>query len=170
MAAAIVKAAYPWKVWRTVRFSCVPRVVQDEKAKGQCISYCLVCSCFLSGYFLSFLFQRSRISSLACYCLPFSLRPSSFGEFYRTFTQPDVRTLRDVREKRKQQEELIKVATETASPSLVYDQLLSKYLRGYDPKVAYDVLERRIEIYRMAGMSRGDAVKKIADEEGLKAS
>lgn len=79
-------------------------------------------------------------------------------------------TLRDVREKRKQQEELIKVATETASPSLVYDQLLSKYLRGYDPKVAYDVLERRIEIYRMAGMSRGDAVKKIADEEGLKAS
>lgn len=65
-------------------------------------------------------------------------------------TQPDIRTLKDVREESKQREELMKAAIETASPSLVYDQLLSKYLRGYD-QVAHDVLELRIEMHRMAG-------------------
>jgi hypothetical protein len=100
----------------------------------------------------------------------FFASPFFIWGIHRAITQPDIRTLKDVREESKQREELMKAAVEAASPSLVYDQLLNKYLRGYDPKVAYDVLERRIEMHRMAGMSRGEAVRKVAEEEGLRAS
>ena len=89
---------------------------------------------------------------------------------YRTLTPPDVRTLKIIHEEEKRQEELMTIPAEKVSPSLVYDRLLNKYLRAYDPKVAYDALERRIQLYRLSGMSRGEAVKKIAEEEGLVAS
>ncbi len=85
---------------------------------------------------------------------------------YRTLSPASARTLRVIREEEKQQQELMNCPPGEASPSVVYDRLLNRYLRVYDPKVAYDALERRIQLYRLSGMSRGEAVKKIAEEEG----
>jgi hypothetical protein len=97
----------------------------------------------------------------------FFASPFLIWGLYRTLTPPHVRTLKVIREEEKQQEAFITGPPEKTSPSVIYDQLLNRYLRVYDPKVAYDALEHRIQLYHLSGMSRGEAVKKIAEEEGL---
>lgn len=117
------------------------------------------------GIFIAFVAPTPQNILISLFIFGFSASPFFIWGVYRIFAPRDARTLKEVREERKQEEELMKSPAGTASPSLVYDQLLRKYLRVYDPKVAYDALEHRIELYRLAGMSRGEAVRKLAEEE-----
>lgn len=60
----------------------------------------------------------------------------------------------------------VQTDSEEVPPSSLYDKLLNENLRAYDPRLAYDMLERRISYYTLSGMSRKEAVKKLAEEEG----
>lgn len=123
---------------------------------------------FIMGMLFAFAVPAPQNIVIGAFLSVFLASPFLIWGIYRIFTPPHVDTLKATRERGKQQEEEPTTITiEKAPPSLVYDRLLNKYLRIYDPKVAYDALERRIQLYRLSGMSRSEAVKKIAEEEGL---
>jgi hypothetical protein len=125
---------------------------------------------FIMGMFFAFAVPVPQNIVIGAFLFVFLASPFLIWGIYRMFTPPHVDTLKAIRERGKQQEEEpMTITIEKAPPSLVYDRLLNKYLRIYDPKVAYDALERRIQLYRLSGMSRSEAVRKIAEEEGLAA-
>ncbi len=138
-----------------------------KRREGEKTSGLLLIGLFVSifGLLMGFMAPAPENVIIGLVLFGFMASPFLVWGIYRTLTPPSVLTLKTVREEAKREEEFVKVGIGTASPPRVYDQLLSKYLRIYDPKVAYDALERRIELYRMAGISRGEAVKKIAEEE-----
>lgn len=125
---------------------------------------------FIMGMIFALAIPAPQNIAVGAFLFVFLASPFLIWGVYRIITPPRADTLKIIGEREKQEElaaKLRAVTVEKASPSLVYDRLLNKYLRIYDPKVAYDALERRIQLYHLSGMSRSEAVMKIAEEEGL---
>jgi len=48
----------------------------------------------------------------------------------------------------------------------IYNRLLVDSLRNYGPKLAIDILERELDFYEQMGLTRGEAVRKLAGDRG----
>ena len=85
---------------------------------------------------------------------------------YRTFHLPGGLTLKDRTSAAERRMESRKAFGSQASSFELYNTMLSEDLRTYGPQRGLGALERRISLYMSAGMTRSEAVRKIAEERG----
>jgi hypothetical protein len=75
-------------------------------------------------------------------------------------------TLKERNEAAKKQIESRKSFSSQASPIELHNMLLNDYMRDYGAEFGWRVLEREIDAYTQAGMTRSEALRKLAEEKG----
>jgi hypothetical protein len=81
-------------------------------------------------------------------------------------TLPKLGTLREKNEAARKQLETRKSFVSQASTFELHNTLLNHYMRDYGAEFGWRVLEREIDAYTQAGMTRSQALRKLAEEKG----
>jgi hypothetical protein len=79
---------------------------------------------------------------------------------------PKLGTLRERNEAAKKLMEARKSYVSQASPIELHNILLNDYMRDYGAEFGWRVLEREIDAHMQAGMTRNEALRKLAEEKG----
>jgi hypothetical protein len=79
---------------------------------------------------------------------------------------PKIDTLRERNEAAKKQTESRKSFVSQASTFELYNILLNDHMRDYGAEFGWRILEREIDTYMQAGMTRSEALRKLAIEKG----
>jgi len=95
----------------------------------------------------------------------FGLPFTAWG-IYRTYYVPMALTIKERNEAIRKEVEFRKSVGAQASASELYQRLARESMYYYGPMIGYEILERRINYYTMAGMSRSEAVRKLAEDYG----
>jgi hypothetical protein len=79
---------------------------------------------------------------------------------------PKLGTLRERNEAAKKQIESRKSFVSQASTFELHNILLNDHMRDYGAEFGWRILEREIDTYMQAGMTRSEALRKLAKEKG----
>lgn len=125
----------------------------------------------LAGFFfIGFASRFSEAVVAGVFFIGFFALPLIAWGIYRTTHLPRAVTVKERNETVQREIEFRERFGSKASVSEFYGRLLNDYLRSYDPKIAYDLLERRINHYRLAGKTRSEAILELAQEQGYLSS
>jgi len=101
----------------------------------------------------------SGVFFIGVFALPFL----AWG-IYRTTHLPQALTIKDRNEEIKKETEFRKAFGSEAAGHELYARLANESIRNYGPMLGYEILERRIGYYMLSGMTRSEAVRKLAEE------
>ena len=122
---------------------------------------------FLFGFFAIAVAPSPSAALVSCVIvIGFLAFPLLAWGIYRTFHFPEGPTLKDRTSAAERRMESRKAFGSQASSFELYNTMLSEDLRTYGPQRGLGALERRISLYMSAGMTRSEAVRKIAEERG----
>ncbi len=144
------------------------RVRETDKAK---IVLMLGGLAFFAGFFSMAAASRfAEAVVIGVILIGFCALPLIAWGIYRSTHLPQAVTVKERSEAVQREIEFRERFGSKASVSELYGRLLNDYLRNYEPKIAYDILERRIRYYMLAGNTRSEAVRRLAEEQGYLSS
>jgi len=116
-------------------------------------AFLLIVGAGLQAAFASILFLFGGLSLIA------------FG-IYKESHFPEGLTLKEIADSVESEMESRKAFGSQASTYDLYRRLLSDSLRDYGPRLGSEILERTLNYYEDAGMTRTEAIRKLAEEKG----
>jgi hypothetical protein len=102
----------------------------------------------------------------AVFFIGFFTVPSIIWWIYRSTHLPKGVTLKERNETLQAEREARKAFGSSASATELYSRLLTENMQNLGPQLGMEALERRIENYVLAGMTRDEAIRIIAEDAG----
>jgi len=141
-----------------------PNCFKNREAMGTTVTLILGSLVLLLGFFLV-LIPTVEAAIRGFFCLLVGFAAISWG-IYRRSHFPKGASLKERKETTLREIESRKSWGSQASEFELYQRLLSEGMRDYGPQFGWQMLERRIDSYVQSGMSRSEALRKLAEEKG----
>jgi len=97
--------------------------------------------------------------------LGFALPLTALG-LYGVFHLPEGQSVKERRKAKKKINESLPASVLEAPTYELYNAMLMDSVREYGPQIGWQMLERRLEIYMQTGLTRSEAVRRLAAEKG----